>query len=102
MGGAFVEKADREVFFRDTLEGALKHATTNQKCVLQTVEISRVGPNLVQPQHGRIAGSSIGTPGARSVLFLQDFANPWRLVRIGKRQGKQRHGALQRQVSPVG
>ena len=50
------------------------------KMCSQTVESRSVGPNLVQPQHGRITGSSIRTPGSGQVLQLQDSPGHWRLV----------------------
>jgi hypothetical protein len=39
MGDAFVEKADGEVIFLDTLEGALKHAATNQNAFFKLLKL---------------------------------------------------------------
>lgn len=38
MGDAFVEKADGEVIFLDTLEGALKHAARSQSAFLKLLK----------------------------------------------------------------
>jgi Domain of unknown function (DUF1851) len=41
MGDAFVERADGEVIFLDTLEGTLKHAATNQNAFLKLLKAER-------------------------------------------------------------
>jgi len=70
MGDAFVENADGEVIFLDTLEGALKHAATNQNAFFKLLKAGELGPtwlnsNLVRrrrrgtslPRGSRLAGA---------------------------------------------
>jgi len=49
MGDAFVEKADGEVIFLDTLEGALKHAATNQNAFLKLLKAGDLDPTWFNP-----------------------------------------------------
>jgi hypothetical protein len=49
MGDAFVEKADGEVIFLDTLEGTLKHAATNQNAFLKLLRAGAFDPTWFSP-----------------------------------------------------
>ena len=49
MGDAFVEKADGEVIFLDTLEGTLKHAATNQNAFFKLLEAGALDPTWFNP-----------------------------------------------------
>jgi hypothetical protein len=49
MGDAFVEKADGEVIFLDTLEGALKHAATNQNAFFKLLKAGELDPTWFIP-----------------------------------------------------
>jgi len=49
MGDAFVEKADGEVIFLDTLEGNLKHAATNQNAFLKLLQVGAFDPTWFNP-----------------------------------------------------
>src|SRR6185436_12347442 len=49
MGDAFVEKADGEVIFLDTLEGALKHAATNQNAFFKLLKAGTLDPTWFIP-----------------------------------------------------
>ena len=44
MGDAFVEKADGEVVFLDTLEGVLKHAATNENGFFKLLKAGELDP----------------------------------------------------------
>ena len=49
MGDAFVENADGEVIFLDTLEGALKHAATNQNAFFKLLKAGTLDPTWFIP-----------------------------------------------------
>jgi Domain of unknown function (DUF1851) len=49
MGDAFVENADGEVIFLDTLEGALKHAATNQNAFFKLLKAGELDPTWFNP-----------------------------------------------------
>jgi hypothetical protein len=49
MGDAFVEKADGEVIFLDTLEGALKHAATNQNAFFKLLKAGALDQTWFNP-----------------------------------------------------
>ena len=49
MGDAFVEKADGEVIFLDTLEGALKQAATNQNAFFKLLKAGALDPTWFNP-----------------------------------------------------
>jgi hypothetical protein len=49
MGDAFVEKADGEVIFLDTLERALKHAATNQNAFFKLLKAGELDPTWFIP-----------------------------------------------------
>lgn len=68
MGDAFVEKADGEVIFLDMLEGALKHAATNQNAFFKLLKAAALDPTWFNPDMVGIAGSSIRPPGFGPVL----------------------------------
>jgi hypothetical protein len=48
-GDAFVEKADGEVIFLDTLEGALKHAATSQTAFFKLLKAGALDPTWFNP-----------------------------------------------------
>jgi hypothetical protein len=49
MGDAFVEKADGEVIFLDTLQGALKQAATNQNAFFKLLKAGALDPTWFNP-----------------------------------------------------
>jgi hypothetical protein len=49
MGDAFVENADGEVIFLDTVDGVLKHAATNQNAYFKLLKAGALDPTWFNP-----------------------------------------------------
>jgi Domain of unknown function (DUF1851) len=96
MGDAFVEKADGEVIFLDTLEGALKHAAPNQNAFFKLLKAGALDPTWFIPD-------MVALLEARSDHLASGQCYSYKIPPVlggslesAKRQGRQRHGALQR------